>query len=104
MFDKMMAIVNPGGVAKRAEARLKIAETNMKIDAVKMKHTMLNDIISDGGKDVTNSGYSHGAASRRRSWAKKYHSTSLSPKSDIEENRKILRESSRDLGMNAQIA
>lgn len=75
MFEKMMAIVNPGGVAKRAEARLKIAETNMKIDAVKMKHTMLNDIISDGGKDVTNSGYSHGAASRRRSWAKKYHST-----------------------------
>ena len=57
MFDKMMAIVNPGGVAKRAEARLKIAETNMKIDAVKMK---------------------------------KYHSTSLSPKSDIEENRKFL--------------
>ena len=50
MFDKMMAIVNPAGVAKRAEARLKIAETNMKIDAVKMKHTMLNDIISDGGK------------------------------------------------------
>ena len=36
MFDKMMAVVNPGGVAKRAEARLKIAETNMKIDAVKM--------------------------------------------------------------------
>lgn len=92
MFENIMAVVNPGGVAKRAEARLKIAETNMKIDAVKMKHTMLNDIISDGGKDVTNSGYSHGAASRRRSWAKKYHSTSLSPKSDIEENRKILRE------------
>ena len=39
MFEKMMAIVNPGGAAKRAEARLKIAETNMKIDAVKMKHT-----------------------------------------------------------------
>lgn len=104
MFENIMAVVNPGGVAKRAEARLKIAETNMKIDAVKMKHIMLNDIISDGGKDVTNSGYSHGAASRRRSWAKKYHSTSLSPKSDIEENRKILRERSRDLAMNAPLA
>ena len=41
MFENIMAVVNPGGVAKRAEARLKIAETNMKIDAVKMKHTML---------------------------------------------------------------
>ena len=42
MFENIMAVVNPGGAAKRAEARLKIAETNMKIDAVKMKHTMLN--------------------------------------------------------------
>lgn len=51
-----------------------------------------------------NSGYSHGGASRSATWARGYQSESLSPKSDIEENRKLLRERTRDLAMNAPIA
>lgn len=51
-----------------------------------------------------NSGYSHGGASRSATWARGYQSESRSPKSDIEENRKLLRERTRDLSMNAPIA
>lgn len=54
-------------------------------------------------EQFTNSGYSHGGASRRQTWAEKYDATSYSAKSDIEENRKTLRERTRDLAMNAPI-
>ena len=52
----------------------------------------------------SNSGYSYGGASTSATWAMGYHAESLSPKSDIEENRKLLRERTRDLAMNAPIA
>lgn len=54
-------------------------------------------------EQFTNSGYSHGGASRRQTWAEKYDATSYSARSDIEENRKTLRERTRDLAMNAPI-
>lgn len=50
-----------------------------------------------------NSGYGNGGASHTETWSKSYHDESLSPKSDIEENRKTLRQRTRDLAMNAPI-
>ncbi|HAP22043.1 MAG TPA: phage portal protein, partial [Lachnospiraceae bacterium] len=67
-------------------------------------HILDKLMLSDSDTEVTNSGYSHGGASRRRTWAKGYHSESGSAKRDIEENRKLLRERSRDLAMNAPLA
>lgn len=52
----------------------------------------------------SNSGYSHGGASYTETWAKRWHSSSYSAIKDIEENRKTLRERSRDLAMNSSIA
>lgn len=95
--------VFPGVAAKRAEAKLRLEEAGMKQDILMAKHAMLGGVISQPGMGQTNSGYSHGGAARRKSWAKKYHSSSLSPESDIEENRKLLRERSRDLSMNSPI-
>lgn len=95
--------VFPGVAAKRAEARLRLEEAGIKQDVLMAKRAMLDGVISQSGMGQTNSGYSHGGASRRKSWAKKYHSSSLSPESDIEENRKLLRERSRDLSMNSPI-
>ncbi len=95
--------VFPGVAAKRAEAKLRLEEAGIKQDVLMAKRAMLGSVISQSGMEQTNSGYSHGGASRRKSWAKKYHSSSLSPESDIEENRKLLRERSRDLSMNSPI-
>ncbi len=95
--------VFPGVAAKRAEAKLRLEEAGIKQDVLMAKRAMLGSVISQSGMGQTNSGYSHGGASRRKSWAKKYHSSSLSPESDIEENRKLLRERSRDLSMNSPI-
>lgn len=95
--------VFPGVAAKRAEAKLRLEEAGMKQDVLAAKRAMLGGVISQSGMGQTNSGYSHGGASRRKSWAKKYHSSSLSPESDIEENRKLLRERSRDLSMNSPV-
>ena len=52
---------------------------------------------------VTNSGYSNGGASHSATWSKRYNDESLSPKSDIEENRTTLRRRTRDLAMNSPI-
>ena len=95
--------VFPGVAAKRAEAKLRLEEAGIKQDVLMAKRAMLGSVISQSGMGQTASGYSHGGASRRKSWAKKYHSSSLSPESDIEENRKLLRERSRDLSMNSPI-
>ena len=62
------------------------------------------EIRADVIERYKNSGYSNGGASRTATWAEKYHSRSLSAKSDIEENRKTLRERTRDLAMNAPLA
>lgn len=66
--------------------------------------TVLTDARRDAAQRFIDSGYSHGGASTSATWAKRYYSESLSPKSDIEENRKLLRERTRDLAMNAPIA
>ncbi len=95
--------VFPGVAAKRAEAKLRLEEAGIKQDVLMAKRAMLGSVISQSGMGQTNSGYSHGGASRRKSWAKKYNSSSLSPESDIEENRKLLRERSRDLSMNSPV-
>lgn len=49
------------------------------------------------------SGYSNGGASRRKRWSRAWRYKSDSPKRDIEENRKVLRERSRDLAMNTPL-
>lgn len=104
-IDKTIGVFSPESALKRAEIRNKITkfdtETNMLIARGKILDGFM---VSDSDTEVRNSGYSHGGASRRRSWAKKYHSSSNSPKSDIEMNRKLLRERSRDLAMNAPLA
>ncbi len=103
LFNNMLKTLSPGLAAKRADARMRLEESEMKHDALRAKRSMLDDIISESYMGHTNSGYSHGGASRKRRWAKKYNSTSLSPESDIEENRKTLRERSRDLYMNTPL-
>lgn len=55
-------------------------------------------------ESISNSGYSHGGASHTETWAKRWHSSSYSALKDIEENRKTLRERSRDLAMNSSVA
>lgn len=58
---------------------------------------------TDAINNYMNSGYSHGGASHSQTWSEKYLSSSYSAKSDIEENRKTLRERTRDLYMNAPL-
>ncbi len=67
-------------------------------------NTVMLEMQREAAQRFIDTGYSHGGASTTETWAKKYDSESLSPKSDIEINRKILRERSRDLTMNAPIA
>lgn len=79
-----------------AKLENQIAKTRTNTKALEMQQAVM--------EQFQNSGYSHGGASRTATWQKGYDSQSLSPKSDIEENRKTLRERSRDLVMNAPIA
>lgn len=65
--------------------------------------TMLADARRGIAESVVDTGYSHGGASRTAKWAKRYTADSLSPESDIEENRKLLRERARDLAMNTPV-
>lgn len=82
---------------------IKIAQTEKQLASIKAK-TVILDIQRENAERFINSGYSHGGASTTETWSKRYDSESLSPKSDIEVNRKILRERTRDLAMNAPIA
>lgn len=82
---------------------LKIAEIENQLAEKKVKTAAMTAQM-EAIERFTNSGYSHGGASRSASWARGYRSESLSPKSDIEENRKLLRERARDLSMNAPLA
>lgn len=88
---------------REKERALEIAQTENQIARTK-NNTVMLDVQRDAAQRFMDSGYSHGGASTSATWAKKYHSESLSPKSDIEENRKLLRERTRDLAMNAPIA
>lgn len=97
-LEKIIDIISPSKALEREKAR-------SELEILRLKMSMLDGVVS--GTDnapVQNSGYSHGGASRRKTWAKKYHSSSYSAKSDIEKNRNLLRERSRDLAMNAPLA
>ena len=88
VIDKMVETVSPEMAVKRQRARGVLAIYNAQLDNL---------------DKFMNSGYSNGGASRRKRFAKKWKFTSGSPKRDIEENRKILRERSRDLAMNTPL-
>lgn len=103
MIDKFLLSVNPGAAARRAESRLHYEKMNMQIAAAKGVSNTIADFSNDAGSGVTNYGYSHGGASKRKTWAAKWNTSSGSAKRDIEENRKTLRERARDLAMNAPL-
>ena len=103
MIDKFLLSVNPGAAARRAESRLRYEKMNMQIAAAQGVSNTIADFASNAGSGVTNYGYSHGGASKRKTWAAKWNTSSGSAKRDIEENRKTLRERSRDLAMNAPL-
>ncbi len=88
---------------REAKRELEIAQAENQV-AKTRANTALVDAQAGAAQRFVDSGYSHGGASTSATWAKRYHSESLSPKSDIEENRKLLRERTRDLAMNAPIA
>lgn len=94
LIDNMVSAISPKAGAKRAKKRLEISAFEMKRDAISSVSGKLGGLIS-------NSGYSHGGASHERPATKRWDSESLSPERDIEENRKTLRERSRDLYMNS---
>lgn len=87
--------------ARSREVAARAAEAEARADAVKARRDIMNGCLD--GMGVTNSGYSHGGASQRKTWALEYDSGSGSAKRDIEENRKTLRERTRDLAMNTSL-
>ncbi len=111
VIDNIVASVNPVAAEKRVNAKLNMAKKQMALDKMEAQQKLLNIVLSESdilkdtvsGKKVTNSGLSHGAGARRKTWTKGYDAESLSAKSDIEENRKLVRERSRDLAMNSPI-
>lgn len=88
---------------RELQSSIEIADMERQL-AQKTAITEAYNIQHDNLLKIKNSGYSNGGASHSESWAKRYNSESLSPKSDIEKNRKTLRERSRDLAMNAPLA
>lgn len=88
---------------REGKRALEIAKTEQEIERSKNRALMMR-MQREAAERFTDSGYSHGGASRSATWAKGYNSESLSPKSDIEENRKLLRERTRDLAMNSPVA
>ncbi len=101
LLDRAISSLSPVHGEKRVQARARMEQAETKRQLMDAQRQVIQMLTGEG--EVTNSGYSHGAASRRKSWAKGYHSDSSSPKRDIEENRKLLRERSRDLAMNAPL-
>lgn len=95
--------VRPEKMLERERLKNEAVKLSAEREAVLAKKEIMRSALSDMGFSVENSGYSHGGASRRKSWASKYDSESGSAKRDIEENRKLLRERTRDLVMNAPL-
>ena len=88
---------------RQIKRELNRAQKNNQIASLNAKTKAMETSIATVER-FANSGYSHGGASRGETWAKHYHSESLSARSDIEMNRKTLRERCRDLAMNAPLA
>ncbi len=101
VIENLIRMVSPGRAARRARAAAEAAAWGIKKECILAQADILGEM--DPSRAVKNTGYSHGGASRRRRFARKYDSSSRSPREDIEENRKILRERSRDLSMNSPI-
>lgn len=100
MVEKIKNTFRPVSALERAENREKIANLEMQRVAAEA----ITDVISGlTDNKVTNSGYSHSGASHRRTWAKKWDYDSGSARRDIEQNRKTLRERTRDLHMNSPL-
>lgn len=87
--------------AQAEEAAAKTAEASARAAAVEAKRNIMKNYLH--GMAVTNSGYSHGGASQGQTWDLEYDSESGSARRDIEENRKTLRERTRDLAMNTSL-
>ncbi len=104
IIDRVINAVSPGTALKRARARYETINLEAQSEALEARLKILGTVLPPGRDTVTNSGYSHGGASRRRTWAREWDSESGSAKRDIEENRKLLRERSRDLFMSAPLA
>ena len=81
---------------KTEKAKNSLAKTRASTAALEMQLVAI--------EKYKNSGYSHGGASKSATWSEQYNSESRSARGDIEENRKTLRERSRDLTMNAPLA
>lgn len=105
IFENAVNAISPSTGLKRARARNELAKLDAESKILDAKLRIVDSVlsVSDSDTEVMNSGYSHGGASRRKSWAKGYRSSSKSAKSDIEKNRKKLRERTRDLSMNAPL-
>lgn len=99
VLDRAIAYVAPEAGAKREEARARITQAKTRSQLMNAQQSILQEMSGE----VVNTGYSHGAATRSKTWAKEWDSSSGSAKKDIEENRKILRERSRDLAMNSSL-
>lgn len=98
--EKVKDVLRPVSALERAENREKIARLEMQRIAAEA----IADTISGlAGSRVKNSGYSHSGASRQKTWSKLWDYRSGSAKRDIEENRKTLRERTRDLHMNSPL-
>lgn len=106
VVGRALTVIAPRAAVKRAEARNRIEKLNMESVAAKAGRDVIEKLAetTNTRSGVQNSGYSHGGASRRKTWAIEWNATSKSPKEDIEKNRKTLRERSRDLHMNAPLA
>lgn len=104
IIDRVINTVSPGTALKRARARYETINLEAQSEALEARLKILGTVLPPGRDIFTNSGYSHGGASRRRTWAREWDSESGSAKRDIEENRKLLRERSRDLFMSAPLA
>lgn len=88
---------------RKLQTQIEIADAERRLAKIRA-NTAAYNIQADAVERFSNSGYSNGGASKSESWARRYRSESLSPERDIEENRKTLRERSRDLTMNAPLA
>lgn len=104
IIDRVINAVSPGTALKRAKARHETINLEAQSEALEARLKILGTVLPPGQDTVTNSGYSHSGASRRRTWAREWDSESGSAKRDIEENRRLLRERSRDLFMGAPLA
>lgn len=87
----------------RLKRELRLEQTKNQL-AKTRANTAALEMQTEAIERYKNSGYSHGGASKSATWSQQYNSESRSAKGDIEENRKTLRERSRDLTMNAPLA